>query len=129
RSDFRLEVASRETGRVGLATQVRAQKSRLGSGKRYTELKRPTENSENANLHGILMVKRTRLPTIVMGRSMSADASTAKDPKVTFELEAETGEVFEVSFSLLGILTTVVMAHGWSTLKEELAQLEPPTKV
>jgi len=75
------------------------------------------------------MVKRTRLPTIVMGRSMSGDASTAKDPKVTFELEAETGEVFEISFSLVGILTTVVMAHGWSTLKEELAQLEPPTKV
>ena len=29
RSDFRLEVASRETGRVSLATQVRVQKSRL----------------------------------------------------------------------------------------------------
>jgi hypothetical protein len=75
------------------------------------------------------MTKRTRLPTIVMGRSMSHGDPTAKDPKATFELEAETGEVFEVSFTLRGILSTVMMAHSWSLLKEELAQLEPPTKV
>jgi hypothetical protein len=75
------------------------------------------------------MTKRTRLPTIVMGRSMSHGDPTVKDPKATFELEAETGEVFEVSFTLRGILSTVMMAHSWSLLKEELAQLEPPTKV
>jgi hypothetical protein len=78
---------------------------------------------------GILMAKRTRLATIVMGRSMRGDASTEEDPKVTFELEAETGEIFEVGFSLRGILSTVVMAHSWTPLKEELAQLEPPIKV
>ena len=75
------------------------------------------------------MVKRTRLPMIVMGRSMAGDPSAEKDPKITFVLEAETGEVFEACFSLRGILSTVVMAHSWTPLKEELAQLEPPTKV
>jgi hypothetical protein len=47
------------------------------------------------------MAKRTKLPTIVMGRSMGGGASAEKDPKVTFELDAETGEIFEVSFSLV----------------------------
>jgi hypothetical protein len=75
------------------------------------------------------MAKRTKPPTIVMGRSMAGGAPTEKDPKVTFELEAETGEIFEVSFSLRGILSTVVMAHNWTPLKEELAQVEPPIKV
>jgi hypothetical protein len=75
------------------------------------------------------MAKRTKLPTIVMGRSMQGGASTEKDPKVTFELEAETGEIFEVGFSLRGILSTVVMAHNWPPLKEGLAQVEPPIKV
>jgi len=46
------------------------------------------------------MATRTKLPMIVMGRSMAGSPSTEKDPKVTFELEAETGGVFEVSFSL-----------------------------
>jgi hypothetical protein len=64
---------------------------------------------------------------IVMGRSMAADPSTEEDPKVSFELEAETGEIFEVSFSLRGILSTVTMAHGWVRLREELSQLDPPT--
>jgi hypothetical protein len=75
------------------------------------------------------MVKRTRLPTIVMGRSMAGDPPTEKDPKITIELEAETGEVFDVSFFLRGILSTVVMAHSRTLLKGELAQMEPPTKV
>jgi hypothetical protein len=75
------------------------------------------------------MAKRTKLPRIVMGRRMSGGAPTEEDPKVTFELEAETGELFEISFSLRGILTTVVMAHNWTPLKEALAELEPPTKV
>jgi hypothetical protein len=44
------------------------------------------------------MTKRTKLPTIVKGRSVRDDASMEKDPKVTFELEAETGEIFEVGF-------------------------------
>jgi hypothetical protein len=75
------------------------------------------------------MAKRTKLPTIVMGRSMAGGASTEKDPKVTFELEAETGEIFEVSFSLRGILSTVMMAHHWTPLKEELEQVETQIKV
>ena len=75
------------------------------------------------------MVKRTRLPTIVMGRSMTGTPANDGDPKVIFNLEAETGEVFEISFSLRGILSTVVMAHSWSPLKEALAQMEPPTLV
>jgi hypothetical protein len=32
------------------------------------------------------MAKQTKLPTIVMGRSMAGSAPTEKDPKVTFEL-------------------------------------------
>jgi hypothetical protein len=75
------------------------------------------------------MAKRTKLPTIVMGRSMWGGASTEEDPKIAFELEADTGEIFEISFSLRGILSTVVMAHSWPPLKEELAQVEPPIKV
>jgi hypothetical protein len=75
------------------------------------------------------MAKRTPLPTIVKGRGMRGDAATEEEPKVTFELEAETGEVFEVSFSLRGIVTTVVMAHNWTPLRDALAQLEPPAKV
>jgi hypothetical protein len=58
------------------------------------------------------MAMRTKLSTIVMGPSVRGGASTEEDPKVTFELEAETGETFEVSFSLCGILSTVVMAHN-----------------
>jgi hypothetical protein len=73
------------------------------------------------------MAKRTRLPTIVMGRSMTSSATSQDAPDVIFELEAETGEIFEVSFSLRGILSTVVMAHSWQPLREELAQLEPPS--
>ena len=72
---------------------------------------------------------RTRLPTIVMGRSMSGDALTKEDPKVDFALEAETGEIFDVKFSLRGILSTVVLAHGWKALKKELAELDRPTIV
>ena len=66
---------------------------------------------------------------ILMGRSMAGGASTEKDPKVTFELEAETGEIFEVSFSLRGILSTVMMAHHWTPLKVELEQVETQIKV
>jgi len=73
------------------------------------------------------MAKSTRLPTIVMGRGMTGDPSTEKDPKATFMLEAETGEMFEVCFSLRGMLSTICMAHNWTLLREELAQLEPPT--
>jgi hypothetical protein len=46
--------------------------------------------------------------------------SNGKKPKVTFELESENGEIFDVSFSLRGILSTVMMAHGWAPLKDEL---------
>lgn len=73
------------------------------------------------------MAKRTRLPMIVIGRSMTASPPSKENPNVKFELEAETGEIFEVCFSLRGILSTVVMSHSWPLLREELAQLEPPT--
>jgi hypothetical protein len=56
---------------------------------------------------------------MILGRRMMGDAPTETDPKITFELEAETGETFEVSFSLRGILSTVVMAQNWPPLKEE----------
>ena len=75
------------------------------------------------------MTQRTKLPLMVLGRRMMGDSPTETDPKITFELEAETGETLEVSFSLRGILSTVVMAQNWPPLKEELAQLEPQTKV
>jgi hypothetical protein len=75
------------------------------------------------------MGKRTRLPTIVMGRSLTSAPSTEEDPKIRFELETETGEIFEVSFSLRGILSTVMLARAWPLLREELAQLEPPIKL
>jgi hypothetical protein len=58
------------------------------------------------------MMTRTKLPTIVMGRTMKQPAPTEKGAKVTFELEAETGEIFELEFSLRGLLSTVVMAHS-----------------
>ena len=80
-------------------------------------------------LRSIRMTKRTKLPTIVLGRSMRPDAPTQPDPNVTFELEAETGEIFEVCFSLRGMLSTAMMALNWSPLIAELEQLEPPTKV
>jgi hypothetical protein len=73
-------------------------------------------------------VKRTKLPKIVLGRSMRGSAPTENDSQVTFELESETGEMFEVSFSLRGILSTVVMANNWAPLKEALAELPPPTR-
>lgn len=73
-------------------------------------------------------MKRTKLPKIVLGRSMRGNAPTESDSRVTFELEAETGEIFEVSFSLRGILSTVVMANNWAPLKEALAEMPPPIK-
>jgi hypothetical protein len=69
--------------------------------------------------------KTTSLPTIVMGRRMMGDAPTEDNPKITFELEAETGEMFKVSFSLRGILSTVVMANNWPPLRDALAEMEP----
>lgn len=74
------------------------------------------------------MTKRTKLPTIVLGRSMMGDAPSEQDPKIRFELEAETGEIFEVCFSLRGILSTVVMARNWQPLTDELAELKPPIR-
>lgn len=72
------------------------------------------------------MAKRTRLPMIVLGRTMTSGPPTEK---ASFELEAETGEIFEISFSLRGLLSTVAMALNWAPLREELAQLELPTKL
>lgn len=71
----------------------------------------------------VSMMRRRKLPLIVLGRRMIGDAPTNAGPKIIFELEAETGEIFEVGFSLRGILSTVVMANNWRPLQEELAQL------
>ena len=73
-------------------------------------------------------MKRTKLPKVVLGRKMLGDAPTEEDPKITFELEAETGDIFEISFSLRGILSTVVMANNWAPLKEALAEMPPPIR-
>lgn len=73
-------------------------------------------------------MKRTKLPKVVLGRKMLGDAPTEDDPKITFELEAETGDIFEISFSLRGILSTVVMANNWAPLKEALAEMPPPIR-
>jgi hypothetical protein len=73
-------------------------------------------------------VKRTKLPKVVLGRKMLGDAPTEDDPKITFELEAGTGDIFEISFSLRGILSTVVMANNWAPLKEALAEMPPPIR-
>jgi hypothetical protein len=48
------------------------------------------------------------------------------EDKITFELEAETGDRFEISFSLRGILSIVVMSRNWTPLREALAELPPP---
>ena len=66
-----------------------------------------------------------KLPVIVMGRSMKGESPTETNPKISFELEAETGEIFEISFSLPGILSTFVLAQNWTPLKEELDALPP----
>ena len=44
------------------------------------------------------MNHRTKLPIIVMSRRMTGEPATETNPKVTFELEAETGEVFVITF-------------------------------
>jgi len=43
---------------------------------------------------------------------MAGDVPTAQDPKIKFELEAETGEIFEVAFSVRVILSTLMMANN-----------------
>lgn len=66
-----------------------------------------------------------RLPLFTLARSMHGDAPERDDPKVTFQLQAETGQIFEASFSLRGILSTFVMARDWEPLRDELASLPP----
>jgi hypothetical protein len=73
------------------------------------------------------MTQRVRLPMIVLGRSMAAPPATEENPTIRFELEAETGEILDVEFSLRGIMSTISLARGWPLLREELAQLNPPT--
>jgi hypothetical protein len=65
------------------------------------------------------------LPLIILARSMDGDAPDNADPKVTFELEAETGQLFEATFSLRGILSMFVMVRDWSPLRDELSSLPP----
>ncbi|NEV01425.1 hypothetical protein [Bradyrhizobium uaiense] len=50
-----------------------------------------------------------------------------EDHKNVFELEAKTGEIFEVEFSLRGILSTISLANGDPIIRAELADLDPPT--
>ena len=72
------------------------------------------------------MTKTVKLPLIVLGRSSRGSSPASPDPTITFELEAETGELFETSFSLRGILSTVVMARVWTPLLEQLDEIGPP---
>jgi hypothetical protein len=73
-----------------------------------------------------MMMQRAKLPLMVLGRRMMGDAPTETNPKITFELEAETGEIFEISFSLRGVASTITMALNWPPLKEALAEIKPP---
>ena len=75
------------------------------------------------------MAQRTKLPLMVLGRRMMGDTPTATNPRISFELEAETGEIFEISFSLRGVASTVTMALNWPPLKEALADVKPPIKL
>jgi len=74
------------------------------------------------------MPRKTKLPLMVLGRRMIGTPPTETDGKITFEIEAETGEIFEISFTQRGIVSTVTMALNWPSLKEALADVKPPIK-
>ncbi len=75
------------------------------------------------------MAHKTKLPLMVFGRRMIGDAPTETDPRITLEIEAETGEIFEFSFTQRGIASTVTVALNWPPLKEALADVKPPIKL
>ena len=72
---------------------------------------------------------KEKIPHIVLAKSMSGSGSEAAEASATFTVEAETGQTFDLSFSLVGLLSIVVMARNWQQLQEELASLPPPTQV
>ncbi|MHC2575998.1 hypothetical protein ACVI1J_002288 [Bradyrhizobium diazoefficiens] len=74
------------------------------------------------------MPRKTKLPLMVLGRRMIGTPPTETDAKITFEIEAETGEIFEISFTQRGLASTVTMALNWPPLKEALADVKPPIK-
>lgn len=72
------------------------------------------------------MAETIKLPVIVLGRSMEGDSSEAENPMMTMELQAENGQIYEVSFSLAGIVSTAILALNWSPLRQALEDLPPP---
>ena len=77
------------------------------------------------------MAKMNKLPTIVSARQMISDAADVPDPRVTFQLEAENGELFELNFSLRGAVMTTSVALNWPPLREgllEIWKVEPVQK-
>jgi hypothetical protein len=72
------------------------------------------------------MTETIKLPVIVLGRSLEGDTTDAKNPMVTMELQAENGQIYEVTFSLDGIASTAILALNWSPLRQVLDNLPPP---
>ncbi|HTJ01844.1 MAG TPA: hypothetical protein VL492_03560 [Methylovirgula sp.] len=72
------------------------------------------------------MAETIKLPVIVLGRSLEGDNSDAENPRVTMELKAENGQIYEVTFSLDGIVSTAILALNWSPLRQALENLPPP---
>lgn len=72
------------------------------------------------------MAEKIKLPVIVLGRSMEGDSSEAENPMMTMELQADNGQIYEVSFSLAGIVSTTILALNWSPLRQALEDLPPP---
>jgi hypothetical protein len=90
------------------------------------EMQRSTGN-EGARLRDVSRNKTkqpTKLPAIIGGQSMSSLLTTG-EPKAKFFLEAETGEIFEVDFSLHALLVMFVFAQNWPAFTEELENLPP----
>lgn len=72
------------------------------------------------------MAETIKLPVIVLGRSLEGDSSDVERPTVTMELQAENGQIYEVTFSLDGLVSTAILALNWSPLRQALENLRPP---
>lgn len=72
------------------------------------------------------MAETIKLPVIVQGRSLEGDTTDAENPMMMVELQADNGQIYEVTFSLAGILSTAILALNWSPLRKALEDLPPP---
>jgi hypothetical protein len=72
------------------------------------------------------MAETIKLPVIVQGRSLEGDTTDAANPTMTMELQADDGQIYEVTFSLAGIVSTAILALNWSPLRQALQDLPPP---